>query len=87
MTQPKQGDLVERLREFEISDALGDGDFSTCKEAADRLEIYKAEIEGLLALLIRYRNETPPGHSPHMICHVVDAAIEHARTLIKQEDR
>ena len=38
-------DLVKRLREFEISDALGNGDFSTCKEAADRIEELKRHIE------------------------------------------
>src|SRR3546814_18477501 len=32
------GDLVRRLREFEGSDALGNGDFSVCTEAADALE-------------------------------------------------
>lgn len=30
-------ELVERLRGFEGSDDLGNGDFSVCREAADRL--------------------------------------------------
>lgn len=32
----------------------------------------------LLALVKRYRNETPIGHQPHMICHLVDEAIAEA---------
>src|SRR3546814_3743011 len=38
------GDLVRRLREFEGSDALGNGDFSVCTEAADALEAKDREI-------------------------------------------
>ena len=38
-------DLVKRLREFEISDDLGNGDFSTCEEAADRIEELKRHVE------------------------------------------
>lgn len=41
-----------------------------------------AEVEGLRAritkmegLLRRYRNETPLGHQPHMIAHVVDQVL------------
>jgi len=34
MTQPT--DIVERLELFEVSDALGDDDFSVCIEAAIR---------------------------------------------------
>lgn len=32
----------------------------------------------LLALLIRYRRETPLGHQPHMIAHEADEAIAKA---------
>lgn len=35
----------------------------------------KAEAQALLPLLIRYRNETPLCHQPHMIAHEADAAI------------
>ena len=35
----------------------------------------EADRAALLALLKRYRNETPLGHQPHMIAHVVDEAI------------
>lgn len=38
-------DLVIRLRQFEISDDLGDGDFSTCYEAADRIEELMQRME------------------------------------------
>jgi hypothetical protein len=31
--------------------------------------------DALLAVAIRYRNETPLGHQPHMIASVADAAI------------
>lgn len=37
-----------------------------------------AAAPDLLALLIRYRKETPLGHQPHMIAHEVDAAIAKA---------
>lgn len=30
---------------------------------------------GCYTLLKRYREETPPAHSPHMICHIADTAI------------
>lgn len=36
----------------------------------------KQEVETLKALLRRYRNETPVGHQPHMICHLVDEALQ-----------
>jgi hypothetical protein len=39
-------------------------------------------LDGVTAVLIRYRKETPPGHSPHMICHVADTAIEKALALL-----
>jgi len=32
----------------------------------------------MLPLLVRYRNETPLGHQPHMIAHEADAAIDAA---------
>lgn len=37
------------------------------------------------ALLKRYRNETPSGHSPHMICHLADAAIERAEAALSDQ--
>jgi len=38
-------------------------------------ERLKAEIEALKSLLARYRDETPLGHQPHMIAHLVDEAL------------
>lgn len=38
-----------------------------------------AEIAELVALLTRYRNETPLGHQPHMIAHLVDEALAKVR--------
>ena len=35
----------------------------------------KAERDAAVALLRRYRNETPLGHQPHMIAHEVDALL------------
>ena len=43
------------------------------------LNAAKAEVERLRELLIRYRNETPLGHQPHMIAHEVDAALKEAK--------
>jgi hypothetical protein len=37
------------------------------------LVIVPAEV---VALLKRYRNETPAGHSPHMVCQEVDLVLE-----------
>ena len=49
------------------------------KKAEAALAEAQAEIARLLALLVRYRNETPLGHQPHMIAHEADAAIDAAR--------
>lgn len=38
----------------------------------------KAQRDELLALVKRYRTETPIGHQPHMIAHEADAAIAKA---------
>lgn len=38
MTDMMRDDLIERLRNFEGSDALGNGDFSLLHEAADAIE-------------------------------------------------
>ena len=39
-------DLIERLRNFEGSDALGNGDFSLLHEAADALEAARGMVDG-----------------------------------------
>ena len=38
-----------------------------------------ADNAELVALLTRYRNETPLGHQPHMIAHLVDEALSKVR--------
>ena len=42
---------------------------------------YRAEIEMLRELMIRYRTETPLplGHQPHMIAHEVDEALKETK--------
>ena len=65
-------ELIERLRSaFPTTQAQW--------EAADRIEALEAERDELLALVIRYRKETPLGHQPHMIAHLADAAIAKVR--------
>lgn len=64
-------DIVKRLREYGTSNHVLD-------EAADRIEQLEAERAELLALVIRYRKETPLGHQPHMIAHLADEAIARA---------
>jgi hypothetical protein len=48
--------LQERLRAFEGSDDLGNGDFSVCHEAADALDAKDKEIERLRTVLEFYRD-------------------------------
>jgi hypothetical protein len=43
-----------------------------CQSEVERL---RGERDELLALVKRYRKETPVGHQPHMICHIVDETI------------
>ncbi len=40
-----------------------------------RIAELERQRDVLAKLLCRYRNETPPGHQPHMIAHEVDAAL------------
>ncbi len=62
-------DEIERLRkQLEANNPL-------LEEAADKIDELEVQRDELLTLLERYRNETPVGHQPHMICHVVDDAI------------
>lgn len=55
--------------------------FHDTKEAADAIKALRAENARLRALLLRYRNETPLGHQPHMIAHEADAALERNPTI------
>jgi len=40
-----------------------------------------ADFQKAIALLRRYRAETPLGHQPHMIAHVVDEFLRAAETV------
>lgn len=42
----------------------------------DRITALEDENKRLLGLLLRYRNETPLGHQPHMIAQEVDEALK-----------
>ena len=43
------------------------------------------QIVMLRNLLSRYRNETPVGNQPHMICHEVDEALAATDDMKEQE--
>ena len=43
-------DIVERLRAFEGSDELGNGDFAVCEEAAAEITRLRAELARVTAL-------------------------------------
>jgi len=47
-------DLVERLRGFEGSDDLGNGDFAVCIQAADRIQALEARIAELQPVNARW---------------------------------
>jgi hypothetical protein len=51
-----------------------DGACTLCADATTIKEL-RVEIERLRMLLARYRDETPLGHQPHMIAHLVDKAL------------
>jgi hypothetical protein len=63
-TDPEGNDTV---------DESGDGGFE--KETAHLI----AAAPEMFELLVRYRNETPLAHQPHMIAHLADAIIAKAR--------
>lgn len=44
--------------------------------AADEADALRARVAELRELLRRYRTETPLGHQPHMIAHLVDELLE-----------
>lgn len=55
----------------------GDNETLYCDgdEVQEAIAVLQARIEKLERLLLRYRNETPLGHQPHMIAHEVDEAM------------
>ena len=48
------------------------------EQAEAALEKAREKLHEAIRLLVRYRQETPPGHQPHMISHEADAAIDAA---------
>lgn len=48
---------MKRLRAFEISDDLGNGDFSTCEEAANRIEELEKHFQHAIAIFSMMRTE------------------------------
>lgn len=48
------------------------------RQAANAIRDLHTQRNNMLFLLKRYREETPLGHQPHMIAHLVDEAIEKA---------
>jgi hypothetical protein len=60
-------------------------------DATAQIAALEAQCEALTGalsnttrLLQRYRQETPPGHSPSMICHEADDALINARAALAQ---
>ena len=76
-------DLIERLRNFEGSDALGNGDFSLLHEAAAALEAAREDAEKCAAALnvavlaLAHASECNTAYMPAYI-HV-SKAIDQAR--------
>lgn len=54
--------------------------WNTRAETPENAALRENLAEGA-AFLRRYREETPPGHSPHMICHKVDEYLTQIDTL------
>lgn len=46
-----------------------------CERQSAELNALRGRVVELEDLLCRYRNEVPLGHQPHMIAHLVDAAL------------
>ena len=67
-----ESEAAARHRETLAELAKVDADRKTWKQQALKAE---DERDAAVALLRRYRNETPLGHQPHMIAHEVDALL------------
>jgi hypothetical protein len=62
---------------YEDAVTVEDGVITKTWDAEKHAKLFAAAPK-LLAMLIRYRNETPLGHQPHMIAHEADALIAEA---------
>ena len=58
-----------------FADTCGPGTPCAERQWARLVHRKQAEIDRLRSLLARYRDETPIGHQPHMIAHLVDEAL------------
>lgn len=77
--------LIVRLEE--LSDAVTQGREAVSREFTMRvpaecdrdadlvLAAAAKRLREMHALLVRYRDETPLGHQPHMIAHLADAVL------------
>lgn len=76
MSEPTIHDRIIRCVEqaghpdWSLHDMIG-----TLKRIAISSRGIERDRDELLAILLRYRNETPLGHQPHMIAHEVDAIL------------
>ena len=75
MNSPKP--IVERLREFEVSDALGNGDFTICIEAINLIESLEADNVRMREALdyVRKNLGDPVPIGRRHVARVVDAAL------------
>jgi hypothetical protein len=68
-------DIVQCLRDFEGSDALGNGDFSICRAAATEIEALRARCEAMEAKLSVYEapSQTSGIGAGHVLYTLADA--------------
>tara|TARA_R110000822_G_scaffold117943_3_gene250494 strand:- start:404 stop:658 length:255 start_codon:yes stop_codon:yes gene_type:complete len=78
-------DLVKRLREFEISDDLGNGDFSTCEEAADRIEALERWLSIVNKTLNVAITETIPETTAENWREFCEAIIAQTNEILREE--
>jgi hypothetical protein len=74
-------DIVERLRLFDGSDALGVGDFSACVEAADEIERLRVKCDALRAALMPFAVAADPDLAPETDDKWVDTSNYMLRDL------
>ncbi len=59
--------------------SLTRSDMNAIADAILDLNKLRETSKQMRELLVRYRNETPAGHSPHMIRHLVDEVLERTK--------
>lgn len=72
-------DVIERAKEYLRPGVIQHREAAefarTLLAEHERAEKAEARVRALEVLLMRYRNETPLGHQPHMIANEVDEAL------------